>query len=933
MKCARSLSLAVAGALGLCAGLLTPASGRSAADRDGPAAQCQERLEQGRYLQALSLCEQAVSRLDRPGADPLVLAGALDALAHAHQSQGRLASAEALFLRSLRLREPRLGPEHAEVAASLHGLASLYREQGDYVQAERLGLRALRIREKVLGPERAEVAASLDELASLYREQGELARAEPLVRKGLALREQRLGPEHVEVAASLGNLAALSFLRGAYGEAERLFLRCLQIRERALGADHSEVAGVLNGLAALYRAQGEPEKAEPLLLRSLRIWEKAHGPEHPNVASCLNNLALLYRSQGRYAQAGPLLLRSLRAWEKAVGPEHPYVADVLDNLAIFHLAQGQIEPALQHLGRVLSIRERSVRSASTEHRLTSLLAALRSEEDAIYSLLLGPAVPPAAAVLALRTSLLRKGRAAEAGLLTGWAVHGTLASQPQRERFTRWQALRSEHERLYLRGPESASPVAHAQRLDELKARILDLEQELALDAPQLAWRHPDPERILPELAQQLPPGSALIEILYVTPYLFQAAADEEKWGEPRYVALILTPDQRVETVDLGRAEAIDRAAGQFLLAVRRPEQDPSAQAQALYQKVLAPLLPKLGGASSLFLSPDGSLHLIPFAALHDGARYLVDSPYRFRYLSSGRDLLPRPLRQAEQPAVVLADPSLSTSGPGADGDADRAAPGQTDQTDPADRREGVLGKLARLAPLPGAREEGQLVARLLNVRPLLGDAATEQQLQQARSPWLVHLATHGLFIEDPRSALRPDSARGLRPVIPRDPAAAADRVLGRTGDPSLSRSMLVLAGGGQAARARDGAADGLLTAEEVRSLPLFGTQLVTLSACDSGRGSVRAGQGVYGLRRAFLMAGAETVVMSLWPVSDIGTQSLMRHYYQLLLDRRQPRGRISGLSEAMQKVKALHPHPYFWAPFIAIGLDAPLHPAPLRAR
>ena len=136
-----------------------------------------------------------------------------------------------------------------------------------------------------------------------------------------------------------------------------------------------------------------------------------------------------------------------------------------------------------------------------------------------------------------------------------------------------------------------------------------------------------------------------------------------------------------------------------------------------------------------------------------------------------------------------------------------------------------------------------------------------------------------------------------------------------RSGFLRLSSSALVLAGASHA----------LLTAEEARTLNLFGTQLVVLSACDTGRGRVEAGQGVYGLRRSFLAAGAEADVMSLWPVSDSGTQGLMQQYYQRLLNPQDPRPRITAMREAMLEIKKDHPHPYYWAPFIAIGRDEPL--------
>lgn len=407
-------------------------------------------------------------------------------------------------------------------------------------------------------------------------------------------------------------------------------------------------------------------------------------------------------------------------------------------------------------------------------------------------------------------------------------------------------------------------------------------------------------------------PGDALVEVLWVRPRQFRATAAESRWAAPRNVALILFPNQRIEFVDLGDAEKMDRAVTELLVAVRNTRQEPLVPAQALYKKVMVPLLPKLGSVQRIFLSPDGSLNLVPFAALHDGKQYLVESPVQIHYLGSGRDLLREVTQRSEQSALVLADPDTGAQLPNVRKTESRAP-------DPDPR--GLYDGLAGLASLPGARMEGTMIGGLLHVSPLLGLAATEAALRETRSPFILHIATHGLF-----SSTATQDSRGVRSkmvgVLPSD---RFQDFAGTTGSRSLSTSALVLAGANHAKTASDPKNDGLLTAEEARSLHLFGTQLVVLSACDTGRGSVQAGQGVYGLRRSFLAAGAEAVVMSLWPVSDSGTQTPMKQYYQRLLNPQDPRPRITALREAMLEMKKDHPHPYYWAPFIAIGRDEPL--------
>jgi len=223
--------------------------------------------------------------------------------------QGRYQEAIPLAKRALAIREKALGPEHPRVAASLNNLAALYKALGDYARAEPLYKRALAIREKVLGPEHPRVAESLNNLAVLYYSLGDHARAAPLFKRALAIREKALGPEHPYVATSLNNLARLYETLGDYARAEPLYKRALAIDEKVLGKDHPSVGTYLNNLAALYYSLGDYARAEPLYKRALAIFEKALGPEHPYVATSLNNLAGLYLEDGRLKQAYEIFKR------------------------------------------------------------------------------------------------------------------------------------------------------------------------------------------------------------------------------------------------------------------------------------------------------------------------------------------------------------------------------------------------------------------------------------------------------------------------------------------------------------------------------------------------------------------------------------------------------------------------------------------------
>ncbi|BBC25770.1 tetratricopeptide repeat protein [Pseudanabaena sp. ABRG5-3] len=287
----------------------------------------------------------------------LQLATSLNSLAILYHYQGKYSKSEPLYLRSLAIREQKLGIKHLDVATSLNNLAELYRVQGKYSEAEPLYLRSLEIRKQQLGEDHPDIANSFNNLAILYKSQGKYTEAEHLYLKSLEINKRIYGEDHLDIAVGLNNLAELYELQGKYSEAEPLYLRSLEIRKEKLGVKHPYVAASLNNLAGIYDLQGRYSEAELLYLGSLAIWERQLGVNHPDVAASLNNLALLYNSQGKYSEAEPLYLRSLKITECQLGVNHPNVAISLHNLAILRYEQNRYDEAKALLIQALKIQE------------------------------------------------------------------------------------------------------------------------------------------------------------------------------------------------------------------------------------------------------------------------------------------------------------------------------------------------------------------------------------------------------------------------------------------------------------------------------------------------------------------------------------------------------------------------------------------------
>jgi CHAT domain-containing protein len=327
---------------------------------------------------------------------------------------------------------------------------------------------------------------------------------------------------------------------------------------------------------------------------------------------------------------------------------------------------------------------------------------------------------------------------------------------------------------------------------------------------------------------------------------------------------------------------------------------------------VLKPLLPALAGSSQWFLSPDAELNRVPFAALpapQDPSKPLAQA-IQLRLLTTGRELLrlKQPIKAATVP-VVMANPAFER-----DGRASRSANPLASSAASQSRSADLAAKVWK--PLPGSELEGQQVSAQLGTAPLTGVAASTRKLQQLKSPKVLHIASHGFFVGE--SDTKPNDPLAML----QDQTSLLRRFRGE--DPQL-RSGLVLAGANQPDA--DPNDDGYLTAAEAAALKLDGTELVVLSACSTGQGTIRTGEGVYGLQRALAVAGARSTLLSLWKVDDAATAEFMRRFYSRLkageprsdaLAATQEEFRSGSVRDA--KTGQRWDSPYYWAAWQLVG-------------
>lgn len=877
----------------------------------------------------------------------------------------------------------------SELPATLAALGDLHRRRGEHAAAEPLLEEALALDRERLGPDHPDTGRRLNQLGILLHDAGRSGAAVTLLERALEVTTAALGSAHPDTIAVAVNLALSLASLGDLQRAERLLLasRALQLR-RSDGRD-ARYARTLLVLGSVYRVWGRRRDAEPVLREATELLTDLLPPDAPAVVDSLEGLGALYLEIGAYETAETFLTRALAARRRGPAPMRLGEPGVLVRLGQVRRARGDLSGAIGHLEQAIAFLRRSSPSARSElaHALGELARvriaageaepALRLLEEAatidadvaveilsatssdvrlehsrehasrlglLLALLAGGAGDAGAVARAADVVLRRKGLIAEAMATRRDAIllgHHPHLAEPLRE----LGRLRTQLARTSL----AAAAAGEEGDTAALVGRIDELERTLARTIPDVELAGRLAAVNCTAVVEALPAGSALVEVV-----LADAGTDA------RYVAFVLldgAPDA-VRFVDLGTAEDVDSLvagareeltgseepgrdrSGWRLRDVgrsRRPRVRSAGRAAMLRDALLLPLGPALAGRRRLLVAPDGELLRLPLEALpgRDGG-HLIDE-YAISYLSAGRDVLRFGVASRETgPPVIVADPDFDLRAPGAE------PPPIAERTSRELSRAGIA-----FERLDGTRNEGDDISRLLGADgPLVGWRAVESVVKASRSPSILHLATHGFFLPDPSRARVADVYEtihvldvpgegrfilGATPQLVSGEGSASIQLGAALANPLL-RSGLALAGAntslrGEAAPAE--AEDGILTAEDVSAIDLTGTRLVVLSACETGLGTVEVGEGVFGLRRAFVLAGAETLVMSLWQVPDRPTQLLMTRFYRELLEGK---GRADALRAAQLALKGepATSDPRCWGAFICQGDPNPIFDAPV---
>ncbi|SFM14656.1 CHAT domain-containing protein [Variovorax sp. OV329] len=811
---------------------------------------------------AMALALAGLACAQQPGLQEIY---ALNRQAVGLLEQGRYEQAIATARQAVQQAERTLGPDHPGLAAALTNLGQAYLAGGQYSEAEAPMRRAIEIGQSSWGMGPADLGALYNNLGTLYAKLGRLRDAEASYRRALGL-EDRIGTPHLFVATWLNNLAVLYIREQRYQDAWTLAEKSLVLMPERTSADPA-VAETFSLMGSLREREGQYADARKLLQWALDIRIRAYGEQHPVTATSLHNLGMVLEKGGEPAQAEPLLLRALAIRER-LPADHPELGQSLVDLALHYQAVGKPQQAQAYFERAfvnLRARLQQYFGFMSEDDRLRLLDDVGYAFPAYFAFVLknAPQQPGAVGTM-YDLVLLRKGMVAISirALQEDIAREGDAQALELARQLRERRTLMSNLQRRGITG----------EAIERLASESADLERQLARRSASFASRQQATQSRWQAVRDALGPGDAAVE--YV---VFDLPAPRA--GSRSVVALVLRrADTLPRLVELGDGQVLSAALQDYRrrAGLDRQPPPPAASTRGFAEAMWKPLLPALGGARRVYLAADDVLNQVAWAAVSDGDALLIEQ-VELRLLSSTRELAaPRQPDAAARTAVLAGNIDFGSSKDGRDA----------------------------FSPLPGTRDEVAALARLLGdaswqVTTLEGAHASERRLKAVRHPRVLHVASHGFF-----------ERRGTGTIALEDP---------------MLRSGLALAGanthGGPGEAGAD--EDGVLTALEASALDLRGTELVVLSACETGLGQIYQGEGVFGLRRAFEQAGAQSVMMSMWKVPDEQTRSLMTLFYGKWLagvDKHQAL-RDAQLELRRQVIRDWgRDRPQLWAAFILLG-------------
>ena len=854
----------------------------------------------GQFDKSLFYQEQSLkSYIKSQGENHPNVAISLGNLAQLFSDIGQYEKALSFNEQALKIRKLALGDEHPDVALSLNNLAFLYSELGQKEKALSMNEQALKIRRIVFGEDNPNVAVSLNNLAQLYFELGQYEKALAFQEQALIILKVYYGDDHPDVAMSLNNLAQLYL---EFGQKEKALLfneQALEIRKKVLGENHPDVAMSLNNLSFLFKELAQSEKALSFNESALKIYQKSLGENHPNVAKSLTNQANIYSQMGQYKKALTINEQALKIRKKSLGEDHPDKATSYNNIALLYSEMGQYNKAIPLFEQSLAIENKQLTKilpSLTEELKVNFLKLNASSYEQYDALVLDyPQNKSASKKYSLNNSLLL----GNVTLRSNELMRNSILNSNDSiliENFENWLGLKRQFANAQLLSLEEIKSKGIV--LKELEGYIDFYESSLSFRSQLFQTEQDKLQLNYDTLKSRLAKDEAFL--------MFHSFAyfNGKSWTDSvLYAAYVIRCDQKEpEFVKLFEQAQLDSLMlAEDVSSMMSNMYKPSDS--ALYNLVWKPIAGFLGSAKKVYIVPSGKLHKLAFSAIGDGTGHVLSDTYEIHQVLSAQDFVYPSSPEVFNKDLKASNTSIALFGGINYEPLKSIASGQdsvfnnskTLFSKDIDRRSSFVYLPATQKEIESIQQQfKQNNKTTLSYNSSEATEVTFRALEGEKAPRILHIATHGYFAPDPKEDRNKIQLHMMRQT---------SRYM--SAENPLLRSGLMMAGSNASWRGVVTLApevDGILTAQEVSNLNLLNTQLVVLSACETGLGDIKGREGVFGLQRAFRLAGAKYLLHSLWRIPDEETSEYMQLFYSELLKQNDIKIAYKSTQSAMRQ-------------------------------
>lgn len=789
-------------------------------------------------------------------------------------AEGKYNLSEELIKQTIQYFNEEIGTESIGLASLYNNYAVILQSQGKYAEAEEYFQKCADLLEKHHKRNSLSHAIMTSNMALYYNEIGQSEEAENSISQAISMAGDELRAKGRDNISFKINQGLIYFSSGKYSEAESLFNEVLQLKRKRMARNQTDYANVENYLASVLMQSGQLDQVQSLLEDALRIFEQKYNKQHPAYIKTNHNLGKFHLHQGNYEEASDILTQVNNAYELYFGTKHPDYLSSLEDLAVIDWKQNNYDQANERFNYVIN---------SNLELVEENFAAMSEYEKGQYWAQIRPSI------LKFFNYACERG-IDDPSLLTEMyniqlKTKGLLFSASTKMRDEILSSDNEDLKSLYLNWQRAKEDLLlyysySKTQLEDLKINVAaaeqeanELEKKLSKLSSGFASANKLPSATLENIKSRLGPTDVAIEVIGFPVYTNSFSGDKS------YAFLIADPNTlhpSLAVVNNGN-ELDGKYAKGYRNMVRLKVDNP-----ILYEKFWLPVDKKLGGVKNVHLSLDGVYFLVNISALRKPDESFVSDGMNFHLYSSTRELLTEHKKPNRKKADFFGYPSYGNHG--------------------------------LLTSLPGTKTEIETISQLskskgFQVNTYMEQSASEENFKKISSPSLLHVATHGFFLPEEETA--------------------SDKVLGievsQAKANPLLRSGLMLADAENAMQSSDyehenetgKTNNGILTAYEVLTLDLQNTDLVVLSACETGLGEIKSGEGVYGLQRAFQVAGAESVIMSLWKVNDEATKNLMTYFYNEWMNGK---NKSEAFIAAQKKLRMDFPEPYYWGAFVLLN-------------